>query len=77
MARARRCPYTVGDAVTGITYVDPTADRTREAPQEFTGTVVQIGSGWAGIDADRAFLWARLDNGREVQALIRDCQKAP
>ncbi|MFE6848920.1 hypothetical protein [Streptomyces sp. NPDC057686] len=75
MARARRCPYTVGDTVTGITYVDP--DDRREAPQEFTGTVVQIGSGWAGIDADRAFLWARLDTGREVQALIKDCQKAP
>ncbi|MFD5512160.1 hypothetical protein ACFWIB_30940 [Streptomyces sp. NPDC127051] len=75
MPRHHRCPYEVGDTVTGTTYVDP-ADRAREAPQEFTGKVVQVGSGWAGIDADLAYLWARLDNRREVQALIRDCRKA-
>lgn len=73
--RERRCPYAVGDVVTGTTYVEP-AERGRTAPQEFTGEVVQIGSGWAGVDAPNAYLWARLPSGLEVKALLRDCRRA-
>ncbi|MFB7260703.1 hypothetical protein ACFCXH_00845 [Streptomyces nojiriensis] len=73
--RERRCPYAVGDIVTGTTYVEP-SERCHEAPQEFTGEVVQIGSGWAGVDAPNAYLWARLPTGREVKALIQDCEWA-
>ncbi|MEU2395078.1 hypothetical protein [Streptomyces sp. NPDC007369] len=69
--RSRRCPYAVGDTVTGTTY----AENRREVPQQFTGKVVQIGSGWAGVDADQAYLWARLASGREVKALIKDCAR--
>lgn len=77
MARRRpaRAPFKVGDAVTGTTYVEPTF-RGREAAVEFAGTVVQIGSGWAGVEADLAFLWARLPSGREVKAPIRDVERA-
>ncbi|MFD6534923.1 hypothetical protein [Streptomyces goshikiensis] len=75
MARRRSAPYKVGDTVTGTTYVEP-EDRRREAPVEFTGTVVQVGAGWKGVDVSLAYLWARLPSGREVKALIRDVTKA-
>ncbi|MFD9453459.1 hypothetical protein ACFWBC_10255 [Streptomyces sp. NPDC059985] len=74
MTRPRSAPYKVGETVTGTTYVEP-ADRVREAPVQFTGEVVQIGSGWAGVEADIAFLWARLPSGREVKALMRDVER--
>ncbi|MBT2468933.1 hypothetical protein J7E97_13880 [Streptomyces sp. ISL-66] len=70
----RRSPYQVGDCVKGLSYVAP-EDRSREQPQEITGQVVQIGAGWAGVDADRAYVWVRLANGRERQALVRDIQR--
>ncbi|MGW6412733.1 hypothetical protein ACWF95_37085 [Streptomyces vinaceus] len=72
--RTARAPYRVGDTVTGTTYVTP-EDRGRERPVEFTGTVVQVGSGWSGVDAETAYLWARLESGREVKALIGDVTK--
>ncbi|MFF3726859.1 hypothetical protein ACFYYM_31335 [Streptomyces erythrochromogenes] len=72
--RERRCPYAVGDVVTGTTYVEP-SERGHTTPQEFTGEVVQIGSGWAGVDAPTAYLWARLPSGLEVKALIQDCER--
>lgn len=71
--RTARTPYRIGDTVTGTTYVEPD-DRRREVPAAFTGTVVQVGSGWSGVDADLAFLWARLPSGREVKALLRDVE---
>ncbi|WP_030200760.1 hypothetical protein [Streptomyces sp. NRRL S-87] len=76
MTPARRCPYDLGDEIVGITYVPP-KDRRRETPQPFTGRVVQVGSGWDGVEADQAYLWARLDNGLEVKALIGDCERKP
>ncbi|MBT2395642.1 hypothetical protein [Streptomyces sp. ISL-100] len=66
--------YRVGDIVTGISYVPP-EDHHREQPEEITGKVVQVGAGWAGVDADRAYVWVRLANGRERQALVRDIQR--
>lgn len=73
-ARLARARYKAGDTVTGTTYVEPD-DRRREVPVEFTGTVVQVGSGWNSVDADLAFLWARLPSGREVKALIQDVER--
>ncbi|WP_031155361.1 hypothetical protein [Streptomyces erythrochromogenes] len=69
MTRAR-CPYEIGDTVTGWTVVPP-EDRTRQQPEQVTGTVVQIGSGWAGVDCGTAYLWLRLPSGREAQVLIQ------
>ncbi|MER6445451.1 hypothetical protein [Streptomyces venezuelae] len=72
--RTGRCK--TGDVVTGTTYVEP-GNRRREVAAAFTGTVVQVGSGWKGVDADLAFVWARLPSGREVKALIRHISKVP
>ncbi|MDH6545539.1 hypothetical protein [Streptomyces sp. SPB4] len=74
MARRRTSPYKVGDQVTGTSYVEPD-DRLREAPIQFTGAVVQVGSGWAGVDASQAYLWVRLPSGREIKALIQDVER--
>ncbi|MEU3772645.1 hypothetical protein AB0F11_05410 [Streptomyces sp. NPDC032472] len=35
----------------------------------------QVGSGWAGVDADQAYVWIRLGSGREAQALMRDVRR--
>ncbi|MFB6615758.1 hypothetical protein ACIGFK_36515 [Streptomyces sp. NPDC085524] len=70
----RRAPYAVGDLVTGTSYVQP-GDRVSEKPVEIIGHIVQVGSGWDGIDADHAYVWVRLPSGRERQALIRDIRK--
>ncbi|MFD9622894.1 hypothetical protein ACFWB2_37445 [Streptomyces virginiae] len=75
-AHTRRAPYAVGDLVTGISYVQP-EHRGREQPEEFTGRIVQVGSGWDGVDAEQAYVWVRLATGRERQALIRDIRKSP
>ncbi|MFB7810872.1 hypothetical protein [Streptomyces virginiae] len=75
-AHTRRAPYAVGDLVTGTSYVHP-EDRGREQPEEFTGRIVQVGSGWDGVDAEQAYVWVRLAAGRERQALIRDIRKSP
>ncbi|WP_331732874.1 hypothetical protein OG592_42610 (plasmid) [Streptomyces avidinii] len=74
--RTHRAPYAVGDLVTGTSYVRP-EDRGREQPEEFTGRIVQVGSGWDGVDAEQAYVWVRLVTGRERQALIRDIRQAP
>lgn len=66
-------PFRVGDRVRGTSYVPPER-RAKEKREEFEGIVVQLGSGYAGVDADRAFLWARLENGTERQALIRETE---
>ncbi|WP_413800921.1 hypothetical protein [Streptomyces iranensis] len=66
-------PFQVGDRVHATSYVPPER-RDKEKPGEFEGTVVQLGSGYAGVDADRAFLWARLADGTERQALIRQTE---
>ncbi|MFD8141580.1 hypothetical protein [Streptomyces sp. NPDC059708] len=71
----RRAPYAVGDQVTGTSYVAP-EDRWRERPEPIAGRVVQVGSGWDGVDAAQAFVWVRLPSGRERQALMRDIRKA-
>ncbi|MEU0274915.1 hypothetical protein [Streptomyces sp. NPDC006307] len=68
-------PLRVGDTVTGRTYVSP-EDKGREQPQEITGTVVQVGSGFAGVDAEKAFVWVRLPDCTERKCLIRDVRRA-
>lgn len=69
-------PFQIGDRVRGTSYVSPER-RGREEPEEFEGTVVQVGSGYAGVDADRALVWARLADGTERQALIRETELLP
>ncbi|MEU5835405.1 hypothetical protein ABZ820_17250 [Streptomyces diacarni] len=69
MSEQETAPFRIGDRVRGTSYVPP--ERLgREEPEEFEGTVVQLGSGYAGVDADRALVWARLADGTERQALI-------
>ncbi|MGW0712344.1 hypothetical protein ACWD4G_41480 [Streptomyces sp. NPDC002643] len=66
-------PFRVGDQVRGTTYVPP--DRhLRERPEPFEGVVVQVGSGYAGVDAERAFLWVRLSDHTERQSLVEDTE---
>ncbi|MFI1191626.1 hypothetical protein [Streptomyces californicus] len=73
MSGQETAPFRVGDRVRGTSYV-PAERRGREKPEEFEGSVVQLGSGYAGVDADCAFLWARLADGTERQALIRETE---
>ncbi|WP_030017919.1 hypothetical protein [Streptomyces monomycini] len=73
MSGQEAAPFRVGDRVRGTSYVSPER-RGRDKPEKFEGTVVQLGSGYAGVDADRAFLWARLADGTERQALIRESE---
>ncbi|WP_329218795.1 hypothetical protein OG352_20595 [Streptomyces sp. NBC_01485] len=47
-------PFLIGDRVRGTTYVPPDARR-RERREPFEGVVVQVGSGYAGVDARRRF----------------------
>ncbi|MFJ9829369.1 hypothetical protein ACIRSU_34075 [Streptomyces sp. NPDC101160] len=68
-------PYQVGDYVTGTSYVPPER-RHIEQPEQFEGDVVQVGSGYAGVDADRAYVWVRVADGTERQALIDDVERA-
>ncbi|NXY99153.1 hypothetical protein HYE82_33205 [Streptomyces sp. BR123] len=76
MASPRRPPYSAGDLVTGVTHVPPER-RGRELPMQVSGRIVQVGSGWAGVDADKAYVWIRLASGREALALVKDIQKLP
>ncbi|WP_189829249.1 hypothetical protein [Streptomyces subrutilus] len=50
-------PYQVGDVVRGPEALPPGDYRT---PATYEGEVVQVGSGWNGVDADHAYLWIRL-----------------
>ena len=66
-------PFLVGDRVRGTSYVPPGPHR-REAPENFEGVVVQVGSGYAGVDAEHAFLWVKLKDHTERQALVADTE---
>lgn len=62
-------PFKVGDRVRGTSYVPP--DRRKwDRPEAFEGVVVQVGSGYTGVDAKLAFLWTRLADGTERQSLV-------
>ncbi|WP_424213543.1 hypothetical protein ACN20G_16470 [Streptomyces sp. BI20] len=67
-------PFRLGELVTGPTYV-PREHPARERSEIVTGRVVQVGSGWAGVDADQAYLWVRMACGRERQMLMRDADR--
>ncbi|NSC22249.1 hypothetical protein FM076_14045 [Streptomyces albus subsp. chlorinus] len=73
MSWQETAPFRVGDRVRGTSYVPPER-RDKEKPEEFEGIVVQLGSGYAGVDADRALVWARLADGTERQALIHETE---
>lgn len=68
---AAAAPFRIGERVTGMTYVPP-ENRPFEQPRPFEGDVVQVGSGYAGVDADNSYVWVRLDDVTECQALIVD-----
>ena len=68
-------PFLLGDRVKGTSYVPPGPHR-REEPERFEGVVVQVGSGYAGVDAEHAFLWVRLADHTERQALVTDTELA-
>jgi hypothetical protein len=62
----------VGDQVDGISWVPP-EHRRQERPERFEAAeVVQVGSGYDGVDAKLAFVWVRLSDHTERQALARD-----
>ncbi|MBT2613643.1 hypothetical protein J7I97_36910 [Streptomyces sp. ISL-87] len=67
-ARSVPAPFTIGDWVEGWTLPEP---GTREQPELHEGEVVQVGSGWNGVDADAAYLWVRLPGGTEQRLAIR------
>ncbi|MFK0173972.1 hypothetical protein ACIQU5_34865 [Streptomyces sp. NPDC090306] len=73
MTTRPNAPFRIGDRVRGVSYVAPERRR-REQPEEFEGVVVQIGSGYAGVDANHAFVWVRLKNGTERQSLVCDTE---
>ncbi|MFJ8488580.1 hypothetical protein ACIRBZ_09370 [Streptomyces sp. NPDC094038] len=66
-------PFLIGDRVRGTTYVPPDPYR-HEQPERFEGVVVQVGSGYAGVDADRTLLWVRLADHTERQALVSETE---
>ncbi|MBB1261388.1 hypothetical protein [Streptomyces alkaliterrae] len=69
MRTSKAAPFRVGDRVRGMSYVHP--DRRRwEKPEPFEGVVVQVGSGYAGVDAEHSFVWTRLADHTERQSLI-------
>ncbi|WKX72689.1 hypothetical protein [Streptomyces sp. XD-27] len=66
-------PFRIGDRVRGLSYVHP--ERLRwERPEPFEGVVVQVGSGWAGVDADQAYVWSRLEDHTERKSLITETE---
>ncbi|MER5966868.1 hypothetical protein [Streptomyces sp. NPDC002057] len=63
-------PYAVGDVVRGPEALPPGDHRT---PDTYEGEVVQVGSGWNGVDAAHAYLWVRLADRTERRLAIRGC----
>ncbi|MET9694709.1 hypothetical protein ABZY81_41000 [Streptomyces sp. NPDC006514] len=63
-------PYQVGDLVRGPEALPPGDYRT---PAIYEGEVVQVGSGWDGVDAANAYLWVRLPDRTERKLAIRAC----
>lgn len=73
MTMPDKLPFRVGDRVRGLSYVPPER-RNREEAELFEGVVVQVGSGYAGVDAQFAFIWARLADCTERQSLVQDTE---
>lgn len=67
---AASAPYAVGDRVRGPEAVAPGDCRT---PEVYEGEVVQVGSGWDGVDAAHAYLWVRLPDRTERKLAITSC----
>ncbi|MFD4865255.1 hypothetical protein [Streptomyces sp. NPDC058412] len=72
-AGSASAPYALGDVVQGL---ETLAVGECRQPATYEGVVVQVGSGWDGVDADNAYLWVRLPNGTERQLVIRACALA-
>lgn len=63
-------PYALGDQVRGPEALPPGDYRT---PATYEGEVVQVGSGWNGVDAANAYLWVRLPDRTERKLAIEGC----
>ncbi|WP_405681031.1 hypothetical protein OG239_01825 [Streptomyces sp. NBC_00868] len=46
-------------------------------PAVYEGEVIQVGSGWNGVDAAQAYLWVRLPDRTERKLAIRQCLVPP
>ncbi|MFD8024512.1 hypothetical protein ACFV6G_29350 [Streptomyces lavendulae] len=60
--------------VRGPEALPPGGSRT---PAVYEGEVVQVGSGWNGVDAANAYLWIRLADRTERRLAIRACALVP
>ncbi|MFE9846544.1 hypothetical protein [Streptomyces goshikiensis] len=67
-------PYQVGDVVRGP---EALSSADYATPATYEGEVVQVGSGWNGVDADNAYLWVRLSDRTERRLAIRHCALVP
>ncbi|WP_030960593.1 hypothetical protein [Streptomyces sp. NRRL S-378] len=63
-------PYALGDQVRGPEALPAGDYRT---PATYEGEVVQVGSGWSGVDAANAYLWVRLPDRTERKLAIDRC----
>ncbi|MCX4546550.1 hypothetical protein [Streptomyces sp. NBC_01565] len=73
-AGSASAPYALGHVVRGL---EALSAGERRQPEIYAGVVVQVGSGWDGVDADNAYLWVRLPDGTERRLAIRDCALVP
>ncbi|MFK0016310.1 hypothetical protein [Streptomyces sp. NPDC091027] len=46
-------------------------------PAIYEGEVVQVGSGWDGVDAPNAYLWVRLPDRTERRLAVSACVRKP
>ena len=69
-------PYRVGERVDGTSWVC-SGQLSTERPERFEDAeIVQVGCGYAGVDADEAYVWVRLADHTERQARVRDVTKS-
>ncbi|MEW1640340.1 hypothetical protein AB0469_40610 [Streptomyces sp. NPDC093801] len=67
-------PFAVGDSVRGPEALPPGDRRT---PETHEGEVVQVGSGWDGVDSADTYLWVRLPNRTERKLSMPHCARLP
>lgn len=54
-------------------YADGSPSGDYRTPATYEGEVVQVGSGWNGVDAADAYLWVRLPERTEHKLAIEHC----
>jgi hypothetical protein len=73
VTQQHQAPFQIGDRVRGTSFV-PLERRPTEKPELFEGIVVQVGSGYRGVDREHAFVWSRLPDCTERQSLVCETQ---